>query len=288
MHGRLVELTRVLEEYPLVDVDGHTDSSGRTALNAACSGNHSECAQLLIDYNADVNNQSTSGVFILGVAAKKGYLGCVKLLVENGADVNCQSKSGWTPLMSSSLMGGLHITQYLVEQKADVNYRVLEEGDGQNKDALYCAMKKYATDRTPGFAFAILSCNTDARNVNIYEHVTATMRDGHIEKYKRVQGFIDEYHRILNFVLTHVRVDTRVGRCDSGIYHEPLERTLEYLGLSMSKDQVINTSIDGESVRRALIPSLHNANHWFKKYTSSHWFSKYLSSLDPPCTIANT
>jgi hypothetical protein len=52
-----------------------------------------------------------------------------------------------------------------------------------------------------------------------------------------------------------------------------LERTLEYLGMSMKKDQVVNTSIDGEEeggVRRALIPShLLNANHWFNKYMSS-------------------
>jgi hypothetical protein len=53
-----------------------------------------------------------------------------------------------------------------------------------------------------------------------------------------------------------------------GIYQEPLERTLEYLRLSMSKDQVVNTSIDGEAVRRALIPGhLLNAKHWFDKYT---------------------
>jgi hypothetical protein len=88
-----------------------------------------------------------------------------------------------------------------------------------------------------------------------------------METYSHVQAYIDEYHRILNLVLSeHVPVDTRVGRGDYGLYHEPLERTLEYLGLSMSKDQVVNTSIDG-AVKRALIPGhLLNAIHWFDKY----------------------
>jgi hypothetical protein len=40
----------------------------------------------------------------------------------------------------------------------------------------------------------------------------------------------------------------------------------------MSKDQVVNMSIDGEAVKRALIPGhLLNANHWFNKYPASRW-----------------
>jgi hypothetical protein len=86
-----------------------------------------------------------------------------------------------------------------------------------------------------------------------------------------VQAYIDEYFGILEPVLSeHVPVDPRFGLGQMGIYQEPLERTLEYLGLSMRKDQVVNDSIDGEEgVKRALIPGhLLNANHWFNKYTS--------------------
>jgi hypothetical protein len=132
-------------------------------------------------------------------------------------------------------------------------------------------MRKHATDRTPGVAFAFLSCNTDAKNVEIDRYnVTTAIRDAHIETYQHVQAFIDEYHRILNLVLSeHVPVDPRFGLGQMGIYQEPLDHTLEYLGLSMSKDQVVNTSIDGETVRRALIPGhLPNANHWFDTYTN--------------------
>jgi hypothetical protein len=196
----------------------------------------------------------------------------VKLLVQNGADVNCQADSGWNPLTSSAYSGHLHVAQYLLDQKADAHYRVSKEGYSKNMDALRCAMTKSPTNRTPGMAFAFLSCNTDAKNVKKLSYgVTTVMRDAHIATYSHVQAYIDEYFRILQPVLSeHVPVDPRFGLGQMGIYQEPLERTLEYLGLSMIKDQVVNTSIDGEAVKRALIPGhLLNANHWFNKYTAS-------------------
>jgi hypothetical protein len=96
------------------------------------------------------------------------------------------------------------------------------------------------------------------------------MRDAHIEAYKQGQAYIDEHHEILKLVLSgNVQVDTRVGRGDNVLFHEPLELVLEYMGLSMREDLVVNTSIDGDDVKRALISGhLFNANHWFDKYTS--------------------
>jgi hypothetical protein len=271
--GKLVEQRALLEEHPEVNVDGYRDVGGRTALYWVCVYGYTECAQLLIDHKADVNAKDNYGTSAPHEAASEGQLGCMKLLVQNGADMNCQNDDCWTPLMSCAFHGRPTIAQYLFEQKADVHYRISKEGYNKNMDALYWAMYKIATDRTPGIAFAFLSCNTDAKNVRI-GFLTAAMRDTHIEEYKHVQAFIEEYHRILNLELSeHVQVDTRVGRGDYGIYQEPLERTLEYLGLSMSKDQMVNTSIDGEeAVRRALIPGhLLNANHWFDKYKSREW-----------------
>jgi ankyrin repeat protein len=270
--GKLVEQRALLEEHPEVNVDGYRDVGGRTALYWVCVYGYTECAQLLIDHKADVNAKDNYGTSAPHEAASEGQLGCMKLLVQNGADMNCQSGNGWTPLMISAKNGHSTVAQYLLEQKADVHYRVSKEGyNNENMDVLHCAMCKHATDRTPGIAFSFLSYNTDAKNIFFSLFLNTAMRDTHIEEYKHVQAFIDEHHRILNLVLSeHVQVDTRVGRGDYGIYQEPLERTLEYLGLSMSKDQVVNTSIDGEeAVRRALIPGhLLNANHWFDKYKS--------------------
>jgi hypothetical protein len=268
--GKSVELKAVLEDHTEVDVDEYKDASfgGERALAATCCNGHTECARLLIDHKADVYAKDREGWTALDGAAFGGHMTCVELLVQSRADVNCQTNDGWTPLMVSVYYGHLPVAQYLLEQKADVYFRA-SEGLFKNEDALFYAMRSKATDRTPGIAFVFLSCNTDAKNVKVVdqEGVTTAARDAHMETYKQVQAYIDEYHRILNLVLSeHVQVDMRVGRGDNGIYHEPLERVLEYLGLSMSKDQVVNTSIDGDAVRRALIPGhLLNANHWFQQ-----------------------
>jgi hypothetical protein len=271
-YGKSVELKVVLKEHPEVDVDEFKNPlfSGERALAAACGNGHTECARLLIDHKADVNAKDNYGYTALHKVAGEGggRMACVELLVQSGADVNCQADVGWTPLMYSVYYGHLPVTQYLLEQKADVYYRV-SEGAFKNEDALQIAMSSGATDSTPGIAFAFLSCNTDAKDVKINDDggVITAARDAHIETYKQVQAYIDEYHHILNLVLSeHVPVDPRFGLGQMGIYQEPLERTLEYLGLSMSKDRVVNTSIDGEAVRRALIPGhLLNANHWFQQ-----------------------
>jgi hypothetical protein len=275
--GELVELRALLKDHPQVNVDAFRDVGGWTALYYACCYNdygYTECARLLIDHKADVNAKGNNGWSVLHGLASQRRLSLVKLLVQNGADVNCQDDNGFTPLSRSASTARVAVAQYLLEQKADVHYRVSKEGCSpryKNVDALHGAMFKGATDRTPGVAFAFLSCNTDAKNVMINRHLTSTMRDTQIETYSHVQAFIDEYHSILTRVLSdHVQVDTRVGRGDNGIYQEPLERTLEYLGLSLTKNQVVNTSIDGEEgVRRSLIPGhLLNAVHWFAKYKS--------------------
>jgi hypothetical protein len=254
-------------------VDGYNEYGRRALTWSFCNGGHIECARLLIDHNADVNAKNVVGGDALYRTSTLGFLSCVKLLVQNWADVNCQTMSGVTPLMTCVTYGHLPTAQFLLKHKADVHYR---NGDGayayKNEDSLYRAMRGYATDNTPGIAFPMLSCSTDAKNVPIDRRNTLAMRNEHIEEYKQAQAFIDDYHEILTLVLSdHVQVDTRVGRGDNGIYQEPImECTLEYLGLSMNKDQVVNASIDGETaVKRALIPShLLKANHWFKKYYS--------------------
>jgi hypothetical protein len=129
----------------------------------------------------------------------------------------------------------------------------------------------------PELPFTVLSCNTDAKNVRLNmgegsdedsdsddENPAATVA-ACVEDYKQTHAFIDEFHDTLKDTLsTKVEVDSRFGLGENGIYQEPLERALEYLGLSMNKDQVVNASIDGQHIKRALIPfHVLNAKVWY-------------------------
>jgi hypothetical protein len=267
-NGKTAELGLMLRDHPELDVN-EGKSFDCPALYFACSYGHTACAQLLVDHKADVNSKMRDGWTAVHLASIYGHLACAEVLVQNGADVNADDEFGQTPMMVSAWKGHVNVAQYLLEHKVDIHHRVAS-GSLKDRDALYFSMLDSATDRTPGIAFAVLSCDTDAKNVKIDDYVTTPMRESHIEAYQHVQAYIDEYHDNLVPVLSEdVKVDTRVGRNSHGLYHECLERVLQYLGLSMSKDQTVNSSIDGEDVKRALIPGhLPNANHWFNKHES--------------------
>jgi ankyrin repeat protein len=98
--GNLAKLAALLEEHPEVDVDGHKDEVGWSALRCVCSIGYTACAQLLIAHKADAHDMYNNGVSALHSAVTNSrFLGCVKLLVQNRADVNCRASDGQTPLM---------------------------------------------------------------------------------------------------------------------------------------------------------------------------------------------
>jgi hypothetical protein len=227
-----------------------------------------ECMRVLIEAKANLEARRRDGGRALHIASYTGGVGAVKILIDAKADVNARDDFGSTPVMIACAEERAVCAQLLVDANADIN-----TVDNTGKTALYGAMLMPKKDsqhahRVPGMPFSVLSCNADATDPLINDQVTQAVVDGHLAEYKRVHNFIDECHSILKLVLSeHVPVDPRFGLGQMGIYQEPLERTLEYLGMSMNKDQVVNTSIDGAIKRRALLPgNVLESIHWHDEH----------------------
>lgn len=61
------------------------------------------------------------GLTPLIYAAREGCFECARILVENGADVNQESYFGWTPLLTATNNRWFRLGVYLIDQGADVN-----------------------------------------------------------------------------------------------------------------------------------------------------------------------
>jgi hypothetical protein len=245
------------------------DNAGFTAVHLASSNGNLNCLQILIESKADVNAATDKGTTSGHGAAYVGHSNCLHLLINAKADVNARSVHGVTPAMYACQEDRLTCLQLLVDAKADLNAEVNDVNGGVNTMYFLMAIpKEERAHRVPGMPFAVLSCNTDSKIVIINDYITRATVDPHIDEYKQVQAFIDERHSVTKHALSRdVVVDTRVGLGDNGIYQEPLEQVLLYLGLSMDKNQTVNVSIDGATVKRALIPGHPtNANLWFELY----------------------
>jgi hypothetical protein len=87
-----------------------------------------------------------------------------------------------------------------------------------------------------------------------------------IAEYKQTHAFIEAHHGSLKHTLSdEAQVSTRLARATFGIYHEPLERVLEYLGLSVDENQEVNTNIEGATgIVQVLVNQARNdAKCWY-------------------------
>jgi hypothetical protein len=217
------------------------------------------------EVNVDLLKRGTEDETLLYYAAYLGETASVKLLLDHKADINAQDEDGITPCMIAYITSDSDDDEtalVLLERGADIHIR-----DTIDRDTLHYTLQ-YADEC---MRFILLCCGADTGNILQDDYVVTQAKvDAAIDEYKHTQAYIEQYHELLEQTLsTGVEVDTRMGLRSTGIYQEPLERTLEYLGLSMNPDQVVNTSIDGTTPMRVLIPSQHrNAKHWYEKYVA--------------------
>ncbi|MBO9496644.1 ankyrin repeat domain-containing protein [Thalassotalea sp. G20_0] len=80
-------------------------------LAIAIDSGHIDCAQALIDHQADVNAADQEGRTPLHIAAENGNVQCLKWLVTHGASVNATNKKGETPLHIATQIGVVEARQ---------------------------------------------------------------------------------------------------------------------------------------------------------------------------------
>jgi ankyrin repeat protein len=116
-----------------------TDGGGLTALVLAARENCLECAKVLIDAKADVNEVTHYGWSALLTATQNRHYKLASYLLEKGANPNIANKGGWTPLYlatdNRNIEGGdypvrkpdmdhLEFIKLLIDKGANVNARV--------------------------------------------------------------------------------------------------------------------------------------------------------------------
>jgi hypothetical protein len=193
-------------------------------------------------------------------------------MIEAKADINHENAHGYNAFSAA------------IEHSLDCLYLLLDHTSGDPASdrvksvALFEAFSEeeegtleYLDTQRP--VFALLACGADIKGDGMASPIVPSLRHSRLQLVVcNVLGFIDSWHGVAVTALSDlVEVDTRVGRGDNGIYQEPLERVLQYLGLSMSVDQVVNTNVDGKSVRRALISNQARcANQWHTLFKHAH------------------
>ena len=124
------------------------DKGGRSPLHRASRGVRTDIVQILLEHNADVNQDSmeritnigssyTEGWTPLHMASQEGRIKIAELLIQHGADVCCSRNEGWTPLLLASQYGHVKMAELLIQHGADVCFSM---NDGQT--SLHLASQK--------------------------------------------------------------------------------------------------------------------------------------------------
>ena len=269
-----------------------TDDHGGTGLHIACDIGHAECARLLIEANATVDLRDKQGHTQLALATMLANPECLKLLIDaksnvnpralltveyghipdqrraecarllfdNNADVFLRDEDGQTALSRAARSSGpdLEYTRVILGELASSGApraRIQQE----LSHALHEANRTYF-DNEEQVATLLLAGATvqDDREESHYRGSLASTK----ERVVRTLNHANEFHRIANNALSNdVEVDKRIGLAADGLYQEPLERVLEYLGLGISPVQTYHPD-NTDGIKHFILPGPKNAADW--------------------------
>jgi ankyrin repeat protein len=270
----------------LIEAKAHVDQAdedGSTGLIWACQEGNLECLRLLVENKADVDCKNDNVMTGVLWACQEKYIECLRLLIENNADVDCKDKDGDTGLILAvnirDINGDTALSAVFKEKHFNCLMVLLDHGGGGISVSAGTKAQAlgYVLKDEEGFSrpeqeatFMLLALGADFDAANQRGAISAKRAQLATSIYGNTHRFIERWYGIASNVLsTRVEVDRRVGLGLNGLYQEPLERVLQYLGLSMDADQAVNSSLDGDDgdMRRVLLPNCaHNANHWFQLY----------------------
>ena len=104
--------------------DGAADASQDDATGPPGQGRRQQAAEAVDEIDgpqAGLVGRGGGGLTPLIYASREGCLECARLLVEAGADVNQQSFYGWTPLLTATNNRWYELGAFLIDRGADVN-----------------------------------------------------------------------------------------------------------------------------------------------------------------------
>ena len=99
--------------------------SGDSALSFACERGHTDVADLLLKWGADLEHESEGGRTPLMKAVRAGHYCTAKFLIGKGANVNkATANNDHTPLSLACAGGHLAIVELLLQNKADPYHKL--------------------------------------------------------------------------------------------------------------------------------------------------------------------
>jgi hypothetical protein len=104
-------------------------STWTTPLLRAASTGSVECMRLLLAVNADVRDRNLQGDSVLVVAVENGELECMRVLIDANADVSMVNYDGYNGLHMACQAGNAECIRILIDNNADVNCKG-ERDDG--------------------------------------------------------------------------------------------------------------------------------------------------------------